>query len=143
MNLRKLIRFGSLLLFLSVMVSCTLEEEYTEFSYKLVPVTEILIPDTITFNQSYTFKITYTAPTSCYRFSGFDYQQQGHQRIVGVVTALRADCSSPATPVTKTQDMQFIAHRQDYYLFKFWQGTDSLGQALYLTKKVIVTDKEL
>lgn len=113
----------------------------SNFALRMTPIVGVDIPDTVQMNHSYVFKIKFEKPSDCYRFSGFDYRAQTNTRYVGAVSAVmldEQDCRPYDTPKIVTDSLDFFVTRPDYYTFKFWQGTDSLGQAKYLTKKVIV-----
>lgn len=135
----------AVVLFIGLLWGCSIDDdgENVNFTYKLTPITAVKIPDTVLKNEQYTFRIDFEKPSECYSFSGFDYTENRNVRKISVVSSVILDdegCASYDEPKIESQNLRFIAKRRDFYLFKFWQGVDSIGQAKYLTKKVIVAD---
>lgn len=134
----------SILIITIFCVSCSVDDEVDDFqfSYKLVPVVEADIPDTLYTQETYHFDITYEIPSSCYDFSGFDYSEDGNQRYIGVVcSAIENDaCGTYDPPETETKVLEFSVKQSDYYIFKFWKGTDAKDKPIYYKKTAIVID---
>lgn len=129
-----------LIVFLICAAGCTLEDEGTTYSSELVPVTTVEIPDTLVFRNHYTFKISYQRPTDCYFFDGFSYEQNANEFLFAVVNGVYENphCE-PVESDTTTVNLNFAVNRNDFYIFKFWQGKDANGEPIFLTKEVPVT----
>lgn len=142
--MKKITVFIMITLGLSFFSACSIDDGANQynFTYKLSPVTEVDIPDTLIYNAKYHFDITFEKPSDCYSFSGFDYTKEGNVRIIGVVNSVLQDssCKVLDTTMMETRNLDFYVERHDYYKFKFWQGNDSIGEPEYLTKKVVVTE---
>jgi hypothetical protein len=135
--MKKLVPLLALVL---IFIGCSLDDEpATTFTYDLVPVDSVAIPDTLVFKELYTFEITYQRPTSCHAFAGFDYQRDGNERIIGVICAVydNQDCEE-LVDETAVAELDFKVERNDYYVFKFWQGEDEEGEPIFLTDTIPV-----
>ncbi len=121
-------------------ISCSHDDAVdTTFTYELVPVTTVEIPDTLIFQNTYIFDITYLRPTECYFFEGFSYEQDQNERVIGVISEVfdNPDCQS-IDSLTAVANMNFVVKRNDFYTFRFWQGENENGEAIFLTKEVPV-----
>lgn len=135
----------ALILLTGLFWGCSLDDggNTVDFTYRLTPITAFEIPDTVSPNAQYNFKISFERPSNCYSFSGFDYTQNRNVRKISAVSSVVVDrdgCMPYDTLKIESQNLKFIVQRHDFYIFKFWHGTDSIGQPQYLTKKVIVAD---
>lgn len=136
--MKKYLPFLALTLLLA---ACSMDDDMnTTFTYALVPVDSVAIPDTLVFRKTYTFDIVYERPTDCHTFAGFDYQRNVNERIIAVVSAVYddPDCEE-LTDETAIAKLHFQVERDDFYVFKFWQGQNEAGEAFFLTDTVPVT----
>lgn len=105
----------------------------------LAVVTSVEMPENFEFSREYRIKVNYERPTGCDRFSGFDVSKNGNIITVGVVTSSRTsieDCSSTGN-LQVAAELNFVAERDDFYIFKFWQG-EANGEVQFLTVQVPV-----
>ncbi|HIB36181.1 hypothetical protein [Mesonia sp.] len=125
-----------------LLASCSVDDSDNLYvNYELVPVDSVVIPDTLDFGQTYDFEVTYERPTDCHFFEGFDYNQGVNERIIGVVNSVVINGDTECLELEDelvTQTLPFEVIREDYYIFKFWQGVDEEGEYIYLTKEVPV-----
>jgi hypothetical protein len=89
-----------------------------------------------------TLEIIYKRPTSCHTFYRSGHVPSEENEItIGVVTSFRT--SNPNCVETgNLQDnaiINFVAERDDFYIFKFWQGRNAAGTDQFLTIEVPVT----
>lgn len=126
-------------------VTCTIDDSINQFdfAYELSPIRTVQMPDTVVFAERYAIDIGFENQTNCNTFLGFDITMNDdeHERIISVVSSVFLDeekCEDYEAPVIKTETLEFDVRRDDYYILKFWQGTDSLGQPVFLTKEIIV-----
>lgn len=131
-----------------IFLSCTIDDgPNTTFTYDLVRVDSVSMPDTLFFKHLYTFDVIYERPTSCHAFAGFDYMRDGNERTVGVICAVYTypDKGGEGCEIlvdeTAVAKMDFSVERDDYYIFKFWQGEDEKGNPLFLTDTIPVVIK--
>ncbi|WP_162984894.1 hypothetical protein [Mesonia aquimarina] len=129
-----------LISFLFLLAGCSLDDEsQVDFTLELVPVMDADLPDTLYFGNEYRFQITYNRPTTCHYFEGYDYTKTKNERIIGVVNSVinEPPCDS-LTDDLRIENLNFVVERDDFYIFKFWQGEDDEGAPIYLTKEVPV-----
>ena len=132
-----------LALFIAVLfcfTGCSLDDgNNTTFTYELVPTLAVEIPDTLFFQNTYAFEVTYERPTNCHFFDGFSFEINENERIIGVVNGVyeNPDCE-PSDTLTGIVNLNFVVKRNDFYIFKFWQGNDEDGEPIFLTKEVPV-----
>lgn len=142
----RLAKIGALLIGGLLCWSCTMDDGMSErsFSYELNPVTEVEVPDTVFLGDKFDIQVKYQNPSDCYTFDGFDFTMGDtpNERIISVVSIAYDDisCKALSTPKIESRALQFEAMRSDFYKLRFWQGTDSLDQPVYLTKKVVVEE---
>ncbi|HET8809671.1 MAG TPA: hypothetical protein VFM65_05340 [Flavobacteriaceae bacterium] len=124
--------------FLSLL-GCLPNDEHTTFTQELVPIVSVSVPDTLVFREDYTFEITYDRPSNCHAFRGFWYEKNENERIIGVINDVynNPNCQAPEDSLA-TAELNFEVLRDDFYIFKFWQGEDENGEPIYLTKEVPV-----
>lgn len=123
-----------------VFASCSLDDESTTFTQELVPIVSVETPDTLVLFQKHTFSITYERPTSCHVFDGYSYEKKQDTLYIGVVNDVyvQNNCE-PLTNEEVTTDLNFVPERSGFYVFRFWQGLDEVGDPIYLTKEIPVT----
>ena len=129
-----------MLLFLA---GCSLDDENNyNFRYDLVAIDSVTIPDTLVYLKNYEFQINYSQPNTCYFFEGFDKTENKNTVTIAVINSVILDenCDS-LTHKKISKKMLFSAARNDFYLFKFWQGENENGEATYLEKKVPVVSE--
>ncbi|HET8838725.1 MAG TPA: hypothetical protein VFM82_06990 [Flavobacteriaceae bacterium] len=129
-----------LLIVALICLGCSVDDDTrTTFTYELVPTIAVQIPDTLVYQNTYNFEITFERPTQCHFFEGFNYEKDGNQRLIGVINGIfdNPECE-PLDNVTAVANLNFIAERNDFYIFKFWQGENENGEPIFLTKEVPV-----
>lgn len=110
----------------------------------LAVVTSVEMPENFEFSREHSIKVNFIRQTSCERFSGFDLLKNGNTITVGVVTSYRTsrtDCLSTGN-MQASAELNFVAERDDFYIFKFWQGEEN-GEVQFLTVEVPVIRPEM
>lgn len=105
-------------------MSCSLEDEAGNISQVLAPVLSADLPENFLMGEDYEIEIVYKRPTNCHNFSGLDLTQNTQTITVGVVTNFRTtntNCVSTGN-LEASAIINFVAEREDFYIFKFWQG---------------------
>lgn len=105
----------------------------------LAVVTSVEMPENFEFSREHRIKVDFKRQTSCDRFSGFDVSKNGNTITVGVVTSYRTSstlCSTTGN-MQASAELNFVAERDDFYIFKFWQGEVN-GEVQFLTVEVPV-----
>jgi hypothetical protein len=136
--MKKIILFALVAMFVA---SCSIDDEQDiTFNNVLVPVESVNIPDTLVFEETYSFEITYERASTCHSFAGFSYHKNGRERTIGVVNTVYYNVNNCENleDETQTENLAFEVVLEDFYIFKFWQGTDENGNDTFLTKEVPV-----
>ena len=133
--------FLVLLVILAGIFSCSIEDDVNPtYNFELAPVDSVSLPDTLTYGETYDFEITYERASTCHAFEWFEFTRDTNERKIYVVNRVYLDASKceDLEDELVTQDLTFEVIRQDYYIFKFWQGVDSNGEDFFLNKQVPV-----
>ena len=135
-----LLVFFSLLLF----SGCSAEDDSDNIMQNLAPVISVDLPDSFDFGESYNFEIIYKRPTNCHRFSGLNIEKNpnnANERTIGVVTSFRTSNTNcvDSGNLEARATINFVAERDDFYIFKFWQGKNEAGRDEFLIVEVPVT----
>lgn len=136
--MKKITLFFTLLI---LVTSCSNDDiNDIDFTYELMPVISISIPDTINFQETYNFPLSYNRPSTCYGFAGFNViknEQEVKLSILNTVIENGSNCEDLEN-TTVTEMFEFFVERNDYYTFKIYQGEDEEGNELYLTKEIMI-----
>ncbi len=130
-------RLLPLMLITYINFSCAIDDG-DALNQELTPTVSVNIPDSLKTGQTYVFDVLYKKTTSCHYFSGFDVSKNENTIVVGVVNSYRSGnniCNSGGN-LRQTAKLNFVAEREDFYIFKFWQGKSSVGEDKFLTKEV-------
>ena len=136
-----LLLFASILLF-----SCMKDEQDDpEFHMEFVPILNVAMPQSVTRGHTYEIEVTFKRPNDCYYFNGFTKEYSGQLVTVGAQTIViqHAECQSLETFAPETETFNFKcseSYQLDEYTFRFYQGTTTTGELIYLEKQVAVTE---
>lgn len=132
-----LLVFFALLLF----SGCSAEDDSDNIMQNLAPVLSVDLPDSFDFGESYSIEIIYKRPTNCHTFSGLDVARNANVIVIGVVTSFRTSNTNcvDSGNLEASATINFVAERDDFYIFKFWQGKNAAGRDEFLTVEVPVT----
>jgi hypothetical protein len=134
-------RFLLLVFILTLPTGCSTDDDAGDLMQNLASVLSVDLPESFVYGHSYEVEIIYKRPTSCHTFTGLDVSQDDNEITIGVVTSFRT--SNPNCVETgnlqATAVINFVAERDDFYIFKFWQGRNAAGTDQFLTKEVPVT----
>jgi len=120
-------------------LSCS-KDNAESLNQELAPTVSVNIPDSLKTGQTYEFDVLYKKTTNCHYFSGFDVSKNENTIVVGVVNSYRSatnNCNVSGNFV-QTAKLNFVVERDDFYIFRFWQGKSSVGEDVFLTKEVPV-----
>lgn len=131
-----------LLLFsFAFLTSCSTDDNVGSQTSNLASVLSVTLPDSFVHAQAYGIEIIYKHPTSCDRFSGFDISKNGNDIFIGVVSSHHTS-NTNCVDTGNLQDsvtLNFVAERDDFYIFNFWQGKNALGEDEFLIIEIPVT----
>jgi len=131
-----------LLLFsFAFLTSCSTDDDAGSRTSNLASVLSVTLPDSFVHAQAYGIKIIYKHPTRCDRFSGFDISKNGNDIFIGVVSSHHTS-NTNCVDTGNLQDsvtLNFVAERDDFYIFNFWKGKNALGEDEFLIIEIPVT----
>jgi hypothetical protein len=140
-NLFAMKRIVVVCLMFMLLISCSLDDDATRYSFEVLPVESVNIPDEFQLGEIYPITVSYFRPSSCYGFKEFYYLKENNERTVAPITFVfdRNDCETLEDELVEAS-FNFKVTSNGSYIFKFWQGDDTNGEAQYLTIEVPVID---
>lgn len=132
--------FLVLLMILGVIFSCSLDDEVNPtYYYQAAPIDSVSVPDTLNYGEINNFEVTYKQISSCHLFERYESSKDTNERKIYVLNRVIKDnnCKELEDELI-TKKLRFEVFRKDYYIFKFWQGTDNNGEDIFLTKRIPV-----
>ena len=136
--MKKLIAL-SLALFL--FASCSLDDDSPNYSFEILPIESVDIPDEFTLGEVYPITVSYFRPSTCHAFKEFYYLRENNERTVATINYVfeNGNCDTLTNELVEAT-FNFIVTSNGSYIFKFWQGEDANGEDQYLIKEVPVTN---
>jgi hypothetical protein len=134
-----------LLIFVAYLILGCSKDDGESLNQELAPTVSVNIPDSLKTGQAYEFDVLYKKTTHCHYFSGFDVSKNENTIVVGVVNNYRSvnnNCSTNGN-LQETAKLNFVVEREDFYIFRFWQGKSSVGEDMFLTKEVPIIPSDL
>ncbi len=135
----------TLLIFVACLILGCSKDDGESLNQELAPTVSVNIPDSLKTGQAYEFDVLYKKTTHCHYFSGFDVSKDENTIVVGVVNNYRSvnnNCSTNGN-LQETAKLNFVVEREDFYIFRFWQGKSSVGEDMFLTKEVPIIPSDL
>lgn len=120
--------------------ACTANDEGDGVAQDLVPVISVDLPGHFIHRESHEIEIVYKRPTNCHWFLGFDIARSENEVVVGVVNRFdpgNENCRESGS-LESSATLNFVAERDDFYIFRFWQGKTAANQDRFLTVEVPV-----
>tara|TARA_R110001583_G_scaffold76652_1_gene209523 strand:+ start:658 stop:1065 length:408 start_codon:yes stop_codon:yes gene_type:complete len=124
-----------------ILASCSINDDGTNYSFEVLPVESVDIPDEFELGKTYPITISYLRPTTCYSFKEFYYLKENNERTVAPITYVfeNNDCTDLEDTLVEAT-FNFIVTSNGSYIFKFWQGEDASGEDQYLIIEVPVLE---
>ena len=140
--MKKLLLFFFALVTLS---SCSINDDdqpQNNILYAYAPIDEVVMPEAFVLGEEYEIEITYTNPSPCHEMYGFEYVPETQTHYFGIVSSFNPNDPLCSDEVGSTEEYiwKFRANRNEKYIFKFWTGIDSNGEAVFLTREVEVLE---
>ena len=132
-------KFVFFLLMVFAVFACTPDDEI-KFEPFSLPIESVVIPDNWTLNEVGFITLTYTRPTSCDLFNGFNYQYTNEFIRTVSIEAIRlkeTNCTDESQ-VDYQVDLKFQPVKVGIYHFRFWSGVDENGNNTFLEYDVDV-----
>lgn len=124
-----------------LLFSCSTDDDSVAYSFELLPIESVDIPDEFMLGETYPITVTYERPSTCHIFRDFYYVKDNNERTVAVVNTVfeQNDCEDLIdTMLTATFNFQVTSNGS--YIFKFWQGKDDNDEDIFLEIEVPVTN---
>ncbi|MRI01027.1 hypothetical protein GH721_10850 [Kriegella sp. EG-1] len=127
-----------LAVFVISIVSCSKDDGDT-IEFKALQISGVDVPESFSLGNTYEIKVTYAAPDGCTYFETFDVIQKDTTiREVVAIGSRNIDLQCEQVVIDREESFLFkVVHNQDY-LFKFWQGQNTDGEAQFLEIEVPV-----
>ena len=125
--------------FLTVLNSCSLDDDGVNFHYEALQITSVDVPEEFNLGQIYTIKVNMLRPDDCTLIEGFDVTKSDItvRNVVAIGAILdKPDCQPLDQEVQDT--FLFEVLYDEPYLFRFYTGKDANGEAQYLEVEVPV-----
>ena len=119
--------------------SCSVDDDSTSFSFEVLPVESVDIPDEFELGETYPITVSYLRPSTCHGFKEFYYLKENNEWTVAPITYVfdNNDCETLEDNLVEAT-FNFIVTSNGSYIFKFWQGEDTDGETQYLIIEVPV-----
>ncbi|WP_034042260.1 hypothetical protein [Wocania ichthyoenteri] len=129
----------SLALFL--FASCSIDDDSTNYSFEILPIESVDIPNEFTLGEVYPITVSYFRPSTCHSFKEFYYLKENNQRTVAAINYVfdNNSCETLTEELVEAT-FNFIVTSNGSYIFKFWQGEGDNGEDQYLIIEVPVTN---
>ncbi|MGV7106690.1 hypothetical protein [Flavobacterium sp. U410] len=122
-------------------VSCSVNEDETNFHYELLPIQEVEIPSEFVMGQTYQIKMWYYRPSTCHSFGGFYYDKILNERTIAIQNIVQEESTcSTLTDELVYATLDFYVTNNGSYVFKFWQGVDDNLEDIFYEIEVPVVD---
>ena len=124
---------------LMLFASCSVDDDSTSFSFEVLPVESVDIPDEFELGETYPITVSYLRPSTCHGFKEFYYLKENNERTVAPITYVfdNNDCETLEDNLVEAT-FNFIVTSNGSYIFKFWQGEETDGETQYLIIEVPV-----
>ena len=135
--MKKLLVLCSLLL----LASCSIDDDGTNYSFEVLPVESVDIPDEFQWGETYPITVSYLRPSTCHSFKEFYYLKENNERTVAPINyVVEGNTCTGLEDTLVEATFNFIVTSYSSYIFKFWQGEDANGEDEYLIIEVPVID---
>lgn len=138
-------RFMLFLIGVVLCASCSINDDNPriDVEYKLAPIETVTVPDTMIKRKEYEIAVSYRLPSNCHTFNGIIAEEDENLLYIGVQTMVETEKMCEDIPGETIQtSFKFTPPIEfDTYTFKFWQAKNEQGEAIYLTKEVVLVSK--
>lgn len=120
--------------------SCS-PDDGNNYLFELVPVQSVDIPTEFTLGQTYTIRMYYSKPTTCYSYSNLYYEKDLNVRSIAIENAVLQGGNCQETPNDTSEcSFNFLVTSNGSYIFRFYQGKNANGENIFLEYEVPVTN---
>ena len=132
-----------LLLLVSLLsISCSVDDDYVDYHYEVLPVESYILPDSFQLGEVQLIYLSYKRPTDCYVNPRLYFEKNEQIRTVAVqsMVADLKDCATIPDEGTKELVFKFKVLSSEPYVFKFYKGEDENGESIFESVTVPVTN---
>lgn len=131
----------ALSLALLLFTSCSVSDDHPNFSFEILPIESVDIPNEFVLGETYPITVSYFRPSTCNFFHEFYYSKENNERTVAAIDIVyeQSDCETLENVLVEST-FNFLVTSNGSYIFKFWQGEDTNGENQYLIIEVPVND---
>ncbi|QTY26474.1 hypothetical protein [Flavobacterium sp. CS20] len=123
---------------ISILTSCSVDNP-SIVTVQNANVVDIVAPDTLNYQQTEIFEITYIKPTTCHTFEGFDVLGEAPELTIRTETRFEDNFNCEDTPTnTETVQFEYFVDIQQDHVFKFLSGASDSGQLQFITLNIPV-----
>ena len=126
-----------------ILASCSVNDDSPNYSFEILPVESVDIPDSFILGETYPITVSYYKPSNCHTFREFYYVKNNNERTVAPINYVfdKASCETLENELVE-EAFNFVVTGNGSYVFKFWQGQDDDGEDQYLIIEVPVSEEE-
>lgn len=119
--------------------SCSTSTYEPSYQFYLLPIYQVVMPESFTMNNVSNIVISYKRPTTCHIFSDFNYESDGFTRTIAIESAkvLLENCQTDTQTIVEV-NFPFKPIEPGTYHFKFWTGVNSQGADQFIEEDVSV-----
>ena len=131
----------TLCLTLVLFTACSVDDDSVKFSFEVLPVDSVEIPDEFELGETYPITVSYSKPSTCHSFKEFYYLKENNQRTVAAINYVfeNNECADLQNAMEE-ETFNFIVTSNGSYIFKFWQGENNEDEDQYLIIEVPVVE---
>ncbi len=131
------------------LTSCSVDDDGSSIAYEFAPISNIEVPEFFEAGKSYDLKVSYTLPSTCHAFQGFQGGRDGSTNDFYIYASTayesnRTDCSSEAALEKEStiRDFEIVTNAEDgdVYTFYAYTGQDSNDEPVFDTYTVSVKE---
>lgn len=113
---------------------CDIESEGSNFNFVTLRILDAQVPESFDINNVYDIQVTYERPNGCTFFEGFDVTRvdQNTREIVAIGTEFIDEMACTQAIEEVVANFQFEVVYNGPYTFRFYNGNDAEGNAIYL-----------
>lgn len=130
-----------LCLSLILFASCSMDDDNANFSFEILPIDSVDIPDEFELGETYPITVSYFRPSSCHAFKEFYYLMENNKRTVApLMYVYENDNCETLQEELMESTINFLVTSNGSYIFKFWQGKNTNDEDQYLIIEVPVVE---
>ncbi|MBS3737480.1 MAG: hypothetical protein KGY51_00585 [Psychroflexus sp.] len=100
---------------------------------------DVTAPDTLTFQQTEVFQVSYRNPTTCHSFENFDILGEEPEFTIRTETRFEETFDCEDTPnAIEIAEFEYTVESQEDHVFKFLAGASDSGQLQFITLELPV-----